>query len=438
MDDDVLLRPFEPSDLTDREPMPEAPPGGSGWWPVIAVVASVIALLSLIRDSGEPRAEEVAEATTPPVSAPVTSPVTQVTVPPEAGPAVPSFDPPLLGRVWNSELVLVDTDVVRFVDLATGEVRSADVAEDIRPPVAFYQDSIAFSNGRDLIRVTPGFANPRVVRADAREVTPLPGLPLAFHDHDSAGLVEIVVVGDEMGSVIWLEAGSRPWAMWNGRVLTSDGERIELTAIDGSESELLADGTVLAASGDAVLYRSCAELVPPEDEGQNGVAGTPTEPADGSGCPVLLMRRDRTVTPSVQLPEEALAVSVGPNGNHVIFVAPDERDPGVAMVFVASTEEAANRSSVASVDLDAMIDWPDPMWSHDGTAAIIAGRDGEEMIDVETGGAIDMGQIIGDVEGEVVGFVSIRHEAGITSPADGSGTSAPITSSADGSGTSAG
>jgi hypothetical protein len=424
MDDNLLLRPLEPSDLTDREPAPEAPAGGSGWWPVIAVVASVIALLSLIRDTGEPRSEQAAEATTPPVSAPVTSPVTQVTAPPETVPPAPSFDPPLLGRVWNSELVLVDTDVVRFVDLATGEVRSADVAEEIRPPVAFYQDSIAFSNGRDLIRVTPGFANPRIVRADAREVSPLPGLPVAFHDHDSAGLAEIVVVGDEMGSVIWLEAGSRPLAMWNGRVLASNGERIELITIDGSASEHLADGTVLAASGGAVLYRSCADLDPSEAEGQGDAAGLLTEPADDSGCPVLLMRRDRSVTPSVQLPESALAVSIGPNGNHVIFVAPDERDPGVAIVFVAATEEAAPRSSVATLDRDVMIDWPEPMWSHDGSAAVIAGRDGNEMIDVETGGAIDVGQIIGDVEGEVVGFVSIRHAAGITSPADGSGTAA--------------
>ena len=165
----------------------------------------------------------------------------------------------MLGRLWNSELVVVDADVVTFIDLNNGEIRSADLSEEVLPPVAFYDDSIAFSNGRDLIRVTPGFANRRYIKHDARDVTPLPGQPLAFHDADSPNRAEIVVVGSSTGTTTWLADGAVPWAMWDGRVLISIDQRIELVPLDGSATELVAEGTLLAASGDAMLYRSCPE-----------------------------------------------------------------------------------------------------------------------------------------------------------------------------------
>ena len=212
MDDDLLLLPLEPSDLADPEPATIYPQDGSGWWPVIAVIAVVavlIALFALIRDDSGPRVAESPDVVDAPITVPVTTEAV-VTVPVTIEPEGVAFDPPLLGRLWNSELVVVDADVVTFIDLNDGEIRSADLSEEVLPPVAFYDDSIAFSDGRDLIRVTPGFANRRYIKHDARDVIPLPGQPLAFHDADSPNRAEIVVVGSTTGTTTWLADGAVP------------------------------------------------------------------------------------------------------------------------------------------------------------------------------------------------------------------------------------
>ena len=60
----------------------------------------------------------------PPTTVPIRTEAA-VTVPATIEPEGSAFDPPLLGRLWNSELVVVDTDVVTFIDLNKGEIRSA-------------------------------------------------------------------------------------------------------------------------------------------------------------------------------------------------------------------------------------------------------------------------------------------------------------------------
>lgn len=418
MDDDVLILPVEPSDLADPEPVAEARPGGSGWWPGIAIVAVLVALFSLIRTDSEPRVADTPETTVPPVTTPVTTEAA-VTVPPTE-PKGPTFEPPLLGRVWNSDLVVVDADVVTFIDLASGETRTADLAESVVPPVAFYEDTIVYSNGRDLIRVTPGFARPRFVRADARNVVPLPGVPLAFHDTDSSSQAEVVVVGDSMGATTWLEPGAHPWAMWNGQILVATDQRIELVPLGESDPVFLAEGTVLAASGDAVLYRVCPGSDVGDQTGQEGLADSS---ADGPllpvvDCDVMLLRRDGTLTPSVDLPDDTRAVSLAPLGNHVIYVTEQFPGSGVDVVFVATTDGLGEPVSVTAAATTDDGDWPMPLYAQDGSVVVVHGRGGEVLIDLEQVGFLGMEHVLGDLEGEIVGFVSIRHEAGITSPAE--------------------
>ena len=408
MDDDVLILPLDPSDLADQEPATTSPQDGSGWWPVIAVVAVLIAVFALIRNDGEPRVAESPETADPSTTVPVTSEAA-VTVPVVGEPDGSAFDPPLLGRVWNSELVIIDTDVVTFIDLNNGEIRSADLAEDVLPPVAFYDDSIAFSDGRDLIRVTPGFAKRRYIRHDARNVIPLPGQPLAFHDADSPNQAEVVVVGPIMGSITTLADGAMPWAMWDGSVLVSIGQRIELVPLDRSEPELVAEGTLLAASGDALLYEYC-----PDGSSEQSADDQPPGATD---CEVRLVRRSGAETPSVDLPDEILAISLAPFGNHVIYVAETEPGTGTAVVFVAGTDGSGEAVPVTAVDTESAGDWPAPMWSQDGTVVVVAGRDGQALIDVEDGGALDIEQVVGDLEGDIVGFVSIRHLSGTSGAA---------------------
>ena len=411
MDADELLLPIESPDVA--EPVSRAEErGGSGWWPAIAVVALLVALFALIRNDSEPREVE------PPVEGPATSttlPATTsapVTVPPPAEAVGPSFEPPLLGRVWNSELVILDSDVVTFIDLASGDHRTADLSEAVRPPVAFYEDSIVFSDGRDLVRVTPGFAKHRFVRADARTVVPLPGVPVAFHDADSSQ-AEVVVVGDNMGATTWLDPGAEPWAMWNGQVLVGREGLIELVPLDGSDPAAIAEGTILAASGEAVLYEACPGGAADDADPTPDLLDPPLVE-----CRAVLLHRDGAVSASFDLPDEMAAVSLAPRGNHVIYVAELAPESGTDVVFVLATDGLTPALSVTVAPEVGDEHWPRPLWAQDGTVAVVEGRDGSVLVDLERGGAIELDQVLGDLQGEVIGFVSIRHEAGINSPAE--------------------
>ena len=220
--------------------------------------------------------------------------------------------------------------------------------------------------------------------------------------------------------------------MWDGRVLISIDQRIELVPLDGSATELVAEGTLLAASGDALLYESC-----PDGSSDESAAEQTLGSAD---CEVLLVRISGTVTASVDLPDAVLAVSLAPLGNHLIYVA--EMVPGSpasAVVFVAGTDRTSEAVSVTAVRPSITDDWPVPMWSQDGRVVIVAGRDGQVLIDVRSGGALDIEQVVGHIEGDIVGFVSIRHlnltagSAAATSGSASSGTaSSGTTDSASG------
>ena len=96
MDDDLLLLPLEPSDLADPEPATIYPQDGSGWWPVIAVVAVLIALFALIRDDSGPRVAESPDVVDAPITVPVTTEAV-VTVPVTIEPEGVAFEPAAAG-----------------------------------------------------------------------------------------------------------------------------------------------------------------------------------------------------------------------------------------------------------------------------------------------------------------------------------------------------
>ena len=135
----------------------------------------------------------------------------------------------------------------------------------------------------------------------------------------------------------------------------------------------------------------------------------PSRPSRRRTCEVLLVRPSGTVT-AVDLPDDVLAVSLAPLGNHLIYVAETvPGSPASAVVFVAGTDGSGEAVSVTAVGPETIDDWPVPMWSQDGRVVIVADRDGQVLIDVRSGGALDVRQVVGHVEGDIVGFVSIRH-----------------------------
>ncbi|MFQ5558047.1 MAG: hypothetical protein ACE5GB_11140, partial [Acidimicrobiales bacterium] len=196
---------------------------------------------------------------------------------------------------------------------------------------------------------------------------------------------EVMSLLDGIASTIWLPAGARPWAMWDGTVLAQRENRIELYAFDGTAPVPVVAGTILAASGGALYQQRCEPGAPCHD--------------------VVVFAAPRgaevEVDPSVR-PDRARVVSLGPLGRSAVFEVRGADAAGTVtrVVELGSGEVVGETATPAGAR--------PPSWSPDGSAVLIDGAEGLVLVDLwfERSGLLSA--LMGDVPGRPLGFVTTR------------------------------